>query len=203
MSLISRSFANQDKEHLTTLLQEAKDLEHEIGLVQNENISETEQLRQEDFLKQAQCIKLLRELSTIYPISQKDDQYIIRGLALPSDVYATTTTEEEVSAALGFVCHLVVMMSKYLSIQLRHRIYANSSRSAVAQDGGAHIYPLFTARVVEQEQFKRGMALLDANVDCMVQTRGIECPPNSHLLARLQKIYAHVVGAAADESRAE
>jgi hypothetical protein len=46
------------------------------------------------------------------------------------------------------------------------------------------------------------MALLGANVDCMVQTRGIECAPNSHLLARLQKIYDHVAGAA-DESRAE
>lgn len=187
---------------MSTLLQEAKDLEHDIGLVQNETTSQTEQLRREEFLKQAQCIKLLRELSTIYPISQKDDQYTIRGLALPSDVYATSITEEEVSAALGFVCHLVVMMSKYLSIQLRHRIYANSSRSAVAQDSGAHIYPLFTARVVEQEQLKRGMALLGANVDCMVQTRGIECAPNSHLLARLQKIYEHVAGAA-DESRAE
>jgi hypothetical protein len=202
MPHISRSFAYQDKEHLSTLLQEAKDLEHEIGLVRNETTSQIEQLLREEFSKQAQCIKLLRELSTIYPISQKDDQYTIRGLALPSDAYATSISEEEVSAALGFVCHLVVMMSKYMSIQLRHRLYANSSRSAVAQDGGTHIYPLFTARVVEQEQFKRGLALLDANVDCMVQTRGIECAPNAHLLARLQKIYDHVVGAA-DESRSD
>ena len=186
---------------------EAKQIQQEIILLQVEIQKQSEQLEQDEFRKEAQCIKLVRELGAIYPISIVDGRdesgkngsggesrrYLIRGLEIPTDLYnnSTNVSEEEISAALGFCCHLVVMLSKYLGVPLRYRIFCNSSRSAIRQ--GNIIYPLFTARVVEREQLERGMLLLYANVDCILQTRGIEHNPKSHILARLQRVYRHVI----------
>lgn len=194
---------------VTSGLSEAKQIHQEILLLQGEIQKQSEQLEHDEFRKEAQCIKLVRELGAIYPISVVDGReesgknssgiggesrrYLIRGLEIPIDLYnnSTNVVEEEISAALGFCCHLVVMLGKYLCVPLRYRIFCNSSRSAIRQ--GTIIYPLFTARVVEREQLERGMLLLYANVDCILQTRGIEYNPKSHILARLQRIYRHVI----------
>ena len=143
---------------------------------------------------EAQRIKLIKELRTIYPISINDDdppKYLIRGLELPADLNTSAVTEEEISAALGFICHLVCQIQKYLSVQFRYRIFCNSSRSAIQQ--GTIIYPLFIARVVEREQVDRGMMLLNANVECVLKTLKIDSDKKSHILARLQKVYTCVV----------
>jgi hypothetical protein len=151
------------------------------------------ELNHDQFKREAQCIKLLRELRTIYPITLDSQKgYLIRDLRLPVDIYTTMVPEEEISAALGFCCHLVFMMSKYLSVQLRHRIYCNSSRSAIQQDGTA-VYPLFTARAVEREQLDRGLTLLRADVDCILMTYNIDYTPTSHILARVKRVYDHII----------
>jgi Vacuolar sorting 38 and autophagy-related subunit 14 len=200
----------KQKEMVRSGLCEAKQVQQEIVLLRGEIQKQSEQLEHDEFRKEAQCIKLVRELGAIYPISVVDGReesgkngigsgggesrrYLIRGLEIPIDLYnnSTNVVEEEISAALGFCCHLVVMLSKYLGVPLRYRIFCNSSRSAIRQ--GTIIYPLFTARVVEREQLERGMLLLYANVDCILQTRGIEYNPKSHILARLQRIYRHVI----------
>jgi hypothetical protein len=74
------------------------------------------------------------ELRTIFPVTVSQ-RYLILGL-IPSDLYAGTVSEEEVSAALGYLVHLVAMMSKYLAIPLRYR-HCNSSRSAIQGDRAA------------------------------------------------------------------
>ena len=117
---------------------------------------------------------------------------VLTKCRLPVDLYTTVVPEIEISAALGFCCHLIVMMSKYLSVQLRHRIYCNSSRSVIQQDGAA-IHPLFTTRGVEREQLDRGLALLDADVDCILMTFSIDFTPRSHILARLKRVYDHII----------
>lgn len=175
------------------MLQEAKDIEEDIRLVRAEMKSQALELSHDRFLREAQCIKLLRELRTIYPITLDSQKgYLIRDLRLPVDLYTTTVPEEEISAALGFCSHLVFMMSKYLSVQLRHRIYCNSSRSAIQQDGNA-IFPLFTARAIEREQLDRGLALLGQDVDCILLMYDIEFTPTSHILARLKRVYDHII----------
>jgi hypothetical protein len=152
-------------------------------------------LRRDEFLREAQCIKLLQELQTIYPIksvSEADQQYLIRGLKLSFDINNTTVVpEEELSAALGFACHLVVMLSKYLSVQLRYSVFCNSSRSAIKD--GTVVFPLFLARAVEREQLGRGMKLLDANVDSILKTRGIAYTAESHMLSKLKRVFDQVI----------
>mmetsp|Transcript_26943 Transcript_26943/g.40907 ORF Transcript_26943/g.40907 Transcript_26943/m.40907 type:complete len:91 (-) Transcript_26943:1521-1793(-) len=84
------------------------------------------------------------------------------------------------------------MMSKYLSIPLRHRIVCNSSRSAI-QEEGSSILPLFVARNGERQQLERGIVLLHRNVDCISKTRGIKCSKSSHLLGKTLHIYQEVL----------
>jgi hypothetical protein len=177
------------------MLQQAKSVKEDIRLVRAELKHQAVLLRRDEFLREAQCIRLLRELQTIYPITLDSQKgYLIRDLRLPVDIYTTMVPEEEISAALGFACHLLFMFSKYLSVNLRHRVFCNSSRSAIQQDGGtAIVYPLFMARNVEREQLERGLTLMGANVDCILMTYRMEYTPKSHILARLKRIYDHVI----------
>lgn len=138
-------------------------------------------------------MKLLKELQQIYSITnKKGDRYTIAGAELPGDIFGGETSEDEISAALGFLAHSLVMMSKYLTIPLRHRIVCNSSRSAI-QEEGANILPLFLARNGERQPLERGMVLLHRNVDCIANSRGIEYGKSSHILAKVKQIYQEVL----------
>jgi hypothetical protein len=150
--------------------------------------------------------KLVQELKQIYPITIKQQtqqqqhqskRYCIAGTELPLDLFwGHAIHEDEVSAALGFVAHALVLLSKYLAVALRHRMVCNSSRSAIQDDGtsmcasevnggGAfnnnnnnqgnrmEILPLFLGRSVERQQLERGMILLHRNVDCLAQSQGM------------------------------
>lgn len=87
-------------------------------------------------------------------------------------IRSSTESDELISSALGFVCHVVFMCSKYLSIPLRFRLVCNSSRSAIHED--SDIYPLFVERVVEKAQFDRAILLLERHIDLLLRMRGID-----------------------------
>jgi hypothetical protein len=145
-----------------------------------------------EFCLEAQRIKLLKELQTIYPIQSHAESFFIRGQEIPSALHAGNVSEEEISAALGFLCHTLVMMSKYLGISLGYRIVCNSSRSAVQQDA-VTILPLFQARVVEKDDLDRAMTLLHRNVACLLKTRDISYSETSHILSKVKRIYDKIV----------
>ncbi len=100
--------------------------------------------------------------------------------------------EDELSAVLGYTCHLVHMISKYLSVQLRYRLICHNSRSGI-QDDRALLYPLFYGRNVDREQFERGFTLLQRNVDCICRERDLVVAPKLHILGKLKRIYEHVI----------
>ena len=178
---------------MASLLQEAKDVEREIVLVHAEGKNHKIEYHRDEFLREAQTMKLLRELQTIYPITLDPRKgYLIRNLRLPVDIYTTAVPEQEVSAALGFCCHLVYMIAKYLTISLRYRLFCNSSRSAVQLDE-ATFYPLFMARSVDREQVDQGLSLLGDDVNCILMSHGIQFTPKSHVLARLKRVYDHII----------
>ena len=119
--------------------------------------------------------------------------FLIRDLRLPVDIYTTNVPDEELSNSLGFACHLIFMMSKYLGVGLRHRIVCNSSRSAIQQDGTATAFPLFATRGIERERLDSGLGLLGENVDCILKTLEVEFTPKSHILQRLNRIYEGIL----------
>ena len=157
----------------------------------NEDAIEQEHLRNEALiLLEVRRAKVLRDLRQIYPIQRLPDSvYTIGGLHLPSDLNNPNVPDAVVSTALGYVCHLVYMCSKYLRAPLRYRLFCNSSRSAV-QDDGVAVYPLFRERVVEQEQFDRACTLLSRNVECLLCVRCIIVPNNrSHILEKVNLLF--------------
>lgn len=184
---------NEEREELLSLVQEAKEIQQHMEVMKRENQNQSAAFRHYLFRKEAQQMKLLRELNMVYPITLDPKKgYLIRDLRLPVDIYTTTVPEEEISAALGFCCHLVFMTSKYLTVSLRYRLFCSSSRSAIQMDANTFL-PLFTARSVEREHLERGMELLGANVDCILMNLGVDFTPKSHILSRLKRIFDHVV----------
>lgn len=231
---------------LQDLMQQIHVVEQQTNQVRTATAVEASECLKAEYLLKAQRIKLVKELEMIYPIElsksestssdllpivyslndnrvlgiTSDHSYRICGLELPPMKLLSATnlvSDDEVSAALGITCHVVIMLSKYLGVQLRYRLYYHSSRSAVA-DENFKIYPLFQAgsRMVEREQLEYGVTLLHRNVECIAISAGIllqqeaigELPIRSnstqqlerklqlqqqHILAKVQCIYHGII----------
>eukprot|EP00934_Nitzschia_sp_Nitz4_P008944 Nitzschia sp. Nitz4//scaffold14_size191712//77963//83546//NITZ4_001716-RA/size191712-processed-gene-0.12-mRNA-1//1//CDS//3329536906//8934//frame0 len=178
----------EDRVALETTLRAAQEMEHHITLIRAESKNLQLELQKDEFSRDAQQMKLLRELQTVYPItSDSQGLFLIRNLRVPADIYTTSVPDDEVSASLGYCCHLVFMIAKYLGIALRYRLFCNSSRSAIQFDNNVFL-PLFFARSIDREQTERGVALLGANVNCILMSHGIEFTAKSHILARKARL---------------
>ena len=123
---------------------------------------------------QIQQRKLLCDLRSIYPIQQHlpDNVYMIGGIPLPSDIHSLVSSDEMISTALGYICHLVFMTCKYLNIPHRYRLICNSSRSVI-QDDNSDIFPLFKDSIVDRDQIDRGILLLDSNITFLYMKLGV------------------------------
>lgn len=145
---------------------------------------------------EAQRIRLVKELRQFYPVASVEGPpkiWKIRGLPLPKDIFSIP--EDDLSASLGFLCHAVSLLSRYLCVPLRYRLYCNSSRSAVQNDMGT-VFPLFQARPVEREQVEYGVVLLERNIECIGSSRGIQWVEEGsslHILEKVNRIYETVI----------
>ena len=177
-----------------TLMEKSSEIEANMALLEDVIQNEMRACRKTEFFLEAIRMKLLKDLRSIYPISipQGEDKYSIRGLRVPADIHAGGVGEDELSAALGFLCHLISLMSKYMGIQLRYRVVCNSSRSAIQDDSGA-ILPLFQARAVERDQLDYGVLMLHRNVECILKTRNIEYQSQEHILVKLNLVFTTIV----------
>lgn len=175
-------------------MEKSSEIEANMALLEDVIQNEMRACRKTEFFLEAIRMKLLKDLRSIYPISipQGEDKYSIRGLRVPADIHAGGVGEDELSAALGFLCHLISLMSKYMGIQLRYRVVCNSSRSAIQDDSGA-ILPLFQARAVERDQLDYGVLMLHRNVECILKTRNIEYQSQEHILVKLNLVFTTIV----------
>jgi len=184
----------QEKSELQTLVEKAVAIETSMNNLRDVINDEMKLTRQSEFFLEARRAKLLRDLRCIYPISitLAEDKYSIRELRIPVDIHSGIVAEDELSAALGFLCHLVGLIGKYLGVQLRYRVFFNSSRSAIQEDGGA-VFPLFLARAVERDQLDYAMVLLQRNVDCILKTTGVEYKEGEHILVNTKRVFDTIV----------
>jgi hypothetical protein len=121
--------------------------------------------------------KLVSQLMRIYPISSspstKDEprMYTIRGIRLPN-ANLINYEEEQISTALGYCGHLVLMLSKYLQVPLRYRIIYRASRSDICDDVVQSFsqFPLFF-RNADERRFQCGCILLNKNIEHMLNVR--------------------------------
>lgn len=166
--------------------------------------------RKSRFAIEAQRIRLIHELATnVYPITvvlKQKAYYYIRNIEVPKIELGGSGNasesihlhDDDVSAAFGFTCHCVYMLSSYLDVPLRYKLICLSSRSCVMGDytrtvdmtskmnGSSNrhaspqpVYPLYLNRntAAEREIFEYAVHLLNCNVDNICKVRAINITP--------------------------
>jgi hypothetical protein len=127
---------------------------------------------------------------------------------LPDDIHHPAISDDQISTALGFTCHLMALLSKYLCIPLRYRLVCKFSRSAIIDEGGsgggnlnnllskstAAVYPLFRERgVVDREQLDHGLMLLSRNADTLLSVRQVDFREEWNVLAKLYRLMNSII----------
>ena len=77
---------------------------------------------------------LIRELREVFPITQTEDLHrslCIQGIRLPNTDFGGFA-EEEIATALGFVCQVTLMLSRWLDVPLRYQMTPACSRSMIS-----------------------------------------------------------------------
>lgn len=99
--------------------------------------------------------------------------YSINGCTL-NNSHFHGQDEEKIATGLGYVCHLVQLLSKYLDIPLRYPMQPMMSRSTI-QDvvGTSDRFPLYS-KAQNIEQFRFAVALLNRNVEQLVLSQRLE-----------------------------
>jgi ankyrin repeat protein len=137
--------------------------------------------------------KLIGELNEIYPVhnAPTDNHCLcICGIRLPNSDSFLGCDEEEVATALGSVCHIILLISKYLEVPLRYPMRPMCSRSFVLDEITADVptkYPLYY-RGVDKQSFATGVFLLNKNVEVLLESQNIRGFPLRHTLRNVQKL---------------
>lgn len=150
------------------------------------------------FLLEARQVKLINELQLIYPIERissdkEKDRHAIRGIELvtPGDG-SPGRDDEQISTALGYIVHLVLLLSKYLEIPLRYQLLFYASRSIirdpVQRDPKEQNLPLYR-KDVEPERFKRAFNWLAKDVEQICTTMNVPYEWNRDILCNLQNLF--------------
>ncbi|KAG7393044.1 hypothetical protein PHYBOEH_006206 [Phytophthora boehmeriae] len=135
---------------------------------------------------------LVRQLGTVYPIEYVGaGEYSIRGIRIAnSDLTGGGKADEEmISTALGYIAHLVFMLSKYLQVNLRYRVMPYSSRSFLKDEinDPQGEYPLYK-KGVEKERHEKAIRFLRKDVEQLLFSRSLDPTQEAPILARLKAL---------------
>nr|BAN21317.1 hypothetical protein [Riptortus pedestris] len=138
--------------------------------------------------------ELISELAYIYPIAQlPDGRYTIRDVHLPNSEDFEGKDEIMISVALGFVAHLVQMISYFLDVPTRYPICHFGSRSKIIDHITDNIpdkereFPLYS-RGKEKHSFNYGVYLLNKNIAQLRWYCGLTTSDLRHTLPNLQAL---------------
>lgn len=114
--------------------------------------------------------QLISELDLIYPIIEvSQDKYTICGVHLPDSEDFQGHDEIQISVALGFVTHVIQMISIFLQVPLRYPVIHYGSRSRIVDQIADKIpdtereFPLYL-RGKDKLQFHYAVYLLNKNI---------------------------------------
>lgn len=152
------------------------------------------------FILEARQVKLVGELQTVYPIDRISsegsgggkERFAIRGVELTSPFEGSPRDDEQISTVLGYIAHVVLLLSKYLEIPLRWQVLFFASRSIIRdpaqKDPKDQNLPLYR-KDVEPERFRRAVLLLTKDVEQLMQRRDILFESNKGILHNLYKLF--------------
>ncbi|DAZ99683.1 TPA: hypothetical protein N0F65_001920 [Lagenidium giganteum] len=151
----------------------------------------SEVLRAASKIRQRQAT-LVKQLETVYPIEYVGaGEYSIRGIKIANaDLSINSRADEElISTALGYIAHLVFMLSKYLHVSLRYKVVPFSSRSFLKDEinDPQGDYPLYR-KGAEKERYEKAILYLRKDVEQLLFSRGLDPTQGSPILARLKAL---------------
>lgn len=140
--------------------------------------------------------RLIRDLANVYRIVAVRDQNgnearshatsSAHGSQLPSVLYSINgctlnnshfhgQDEEKIATGLGYVCHLVQLLSKYLDIPLRYPMQPMMSRSTIQDvaNNSSEKFPLYS-KAQNIDQFRSAVVLLNRNVEQLVLSQRLK-----------------------------
>ena len=141
------------------------------------------------FLLEARQLKLVGELQTIYPIElvRSTGRYAIKGLELPA-FDCPARDEEQLTTALGYLVHLLLLLSKYLDVPLRYQPLYFSSRSLIKDAVTGVSMPLYR-KDIETEKFKKAILWLQRDIEQLLDKRSLIFDEKQNILAETQKLF--------------
>ncbi|CRK89746.1 CLUMA_CG003427, isoform A [Clunio marinus] len=124
---------------------------------------------------------LLKELNDIYTIKKNSrGQYTINNIHLPdAESYVNTiVTPTDVSVALGYVAHVVIIVAKILNIPLRNPIKHEGSRSRIIDNvkilaDAERTFPLFCRATPPPNVLLYAVYLLNQNISQLKHVIGL------------------------------
>lgn len=143
-----------------------------------------------------QIRRIAEDLWHIYPIDPvpyKPLLFTIRGLPLPNSNYddvSTAADEEAIDAVLGFVAHLVYLLSFYLSVPLPYPIQPYASQSFIKDPisilpAGQRTFPLYRKASLAY-RFDYGVFLLNKDIELLMARQGLKILDVRHTLPNLK-----------------
>ncbi|KAK6350061.1 hypothetical protein TWF696_006310 [Orbilia brochopaga] len=119
---------------------------------------------------------ILDDLAKVYPIEHIPEQplnFTICNLHLPNEP-PEGHNEDVIAAALGYIAHLVYILSFYLSVYLRYPVIPKGSSSMVHDPisviQGSRFFPLW-AKGVPYFRFEYAMFLLNKNIEQLMESQ--------------------------------
>lgn len=166
-----------------------QDLLAKLTLIKQTTCVNNENLLHLKTILNKQKHNVLHRLKIIYPITLSSNSECIRGLELPCDL--SSLDDEHVSSVLGYVCHLTLMLSKYLKVPLRYELIYSASRSlvrdSIASSGCGFTFPLFR-RETERRRFDKAVGFLEADIEQLSFAKGLHHFRRVSLLHNLKAI---------------
>ncbi|CAJ0758038.1 10457_t:CDS:2, partial [Entrophospora sp. SA101] len=131
-----------------------------------------------------------------FSTNEEDFEYTIGGLILLKKADFIMYPLEEINTAIGYVIHMLGLVTGYLGVQLPFTIYNKGSESyakgSLPLEDESKYYnskrkPLYLADRRHMEKFIIGMSMLNYNIAFLCHTQGIEIPFHqiSHTLENL------------------
>lgn len=158
--------------------------------------SQLEQLNTKLANKKSQILArtktLIRELWDIHPISEFPDRkgYSICDIHLPSSENLEGHDETMVSVAIGYVSHLLLLLSDILDVTLRFPLRYYGSKSLIYCSRRNQLFPLYIESFKSREwiNFSYGMSLLNLNIVQIRTLYGLSTNEPDDTLANLHSL---------------
>ncbi|KAK3869697.1 hypothetical protein Pcinc_024990 [Petrolisthes cinctipes] len=196
IKLSADNLDNQNQEKGLELLGGYQGLHRQLMLARSCQEADASQL---EALKEAcECLGswrrlLISQLPDIYPITQDSKgKYCICGVHLPDAENFEGVSETSLSVALGFVAHLLVLLSQLLHLPLRYPVNPHGSMATITDISSHQMrddereFPLYTrGKEKERLHFNYGVFLLNKNISQMRWYFGIPTTDLRTTLANL------------------